>query len=66
MIPENKKPASAFWLTVALVAVQVGYPLSFAGTIALAAFGLLPDRGRDIAKIAFYPLIRIIERVFSG
>jgi hypothetical protein len=66
MTPDRKKPSAALWITVALLAVLVGYPLSFAGTIALAAFGLLPDRGRDIAKIVFYPLIRIIERNFTG
>ena len=29
MTPDRKKPTAGFWITVALVAVLVGYPLSF-------------------------------------
>ncbi len=29
MISDRKKPSAGFWITVALVAVLVGYPLSF-------------------------------------
>ncbi len=29
MTPDRKKPSAGFWITVALVGVMVGYPLSF-------------------------------------
>ena len=29
MTSDRKKPTAGFWITVALVAVLVGYPLSF-------------------------------------
>ena len=29
MTPDRKKPAAGFWITVALVVVLVGYPISF-------------------------------------
>jgi hypothetical protein len=29
MTPDRKHPAVAFWITVTLLVVQVGYPLSF-------------------------------------
>ena len=50
MTPDRKHPTPAFWITVALVAVLVGYPLSFGPACWLA------DRGRVPNSIIYGPL----------
>jgi hypothetical protein len=47
---DRKKPPAGFWITVALVAVLVGYPLSFGPAIWLTARGYF----RESAVQSFY------------
>jgi hypothetical protein len=44
MTPDHKKPTAGFWITVALVAVLVGYPLSFGPACWLTRREVLPFR----------------------
>ena len=44
MTSDRKKPGWAFWATVTLVVVLVGYPLSLGPVIWLASRGYLPMR----------------------
>src|ERR1700693_5218805 len=62
MTPDRKHPSAAFWLTVALVAVLVGYPLSFGPACWLTSQSADGDyTSRDCAwgMIAYWPLGRI-------
>jgi hypothetical protein len=43
MTTDHKKPAAGFWITVALVAVLVGYPLSAGPVTWMAAHEAIPD-----------------------
>lgn len=47
---DHKKPATGFWITVALVVVLVGYPLSFGPTVWLFEHSAVP-------KLAVLPII---------
>jgi hypothetical protein len=50
---DRKKPAVAFWATVALVVVLVGYPLSFGPACWLADGGMIP---RELICQTYRPL----------
>jgi hypothetical protein len=53
------KPTAGFWITVALVVAQVGYPLSFGPACWLVDCDLLPaDRTRRF----FDPILTVIVR----
>src|SRR5690349_5417611 len=52
---QKKKPTAGFWITVALVAVLVGYPLSFGPACWLASHTRI---GREMVAAAYQPLIR--------
>jgi|SRR5579863_3080599 len=61
---KNKHPTAAFWLTVALVAVLVGYPLSFGPACWWFSrdppirpfFGVGPIRKSKVAPYAYWPV----------
>ena len=53
---DRKKPSIALWLTVALVAVLVAYPLSVGPAQYLAAHQLLPDRIVEAGQYFYLPL----------
>ena len=55
---DRKKPSAAFWITVALVAVLVGYPLSFGPACWLADRGLIPTTA---AVQAYHPLVHALS-----
>jgi hypothetical protein len=52
----RKKPTAGFWITVALVAVLVGYPLSFGPACWIS--GRLQPSGRFVS-VAYRPILRI-------
>lgn len=53
MSEEPKKPTAGFWITVALVVLLVGYPLSFGP----ACWWFSPETmpGISVAPIAYWP-----------
>src|SRR5689334_8238648 len=53
----DRKPTAGFWITVALVAVLVGYPLSFGPACWLARNGAM--RFKTAAR-AYKPLIQAV------
>jgi hypothetical protein len=57
MTEERKKPGVAFWITVALVVVLVGYPLSFGPVVRLDMHRYLPHFMRPALKLVYRPLI---------
>jgi hypothetical protein len=59
MSKERKKPTASFWITVALVAVLVAYPLTFGPACWLAARTQI-DRG-EMFQNAYWPLGRAIH-----
>jgi hypothetical protein len=52
----RKHPSAAFWATVVVVAVLVGYPLSFGSACWLAGRGVVPMKA---TRMAYWPLVRI-------
>jgi hypothetical protein len=58
MSEERKNPTAGFWITVALVAVLVGYLLSWGPAIWLFKEGVLP---RHTVHWTFRPLGYIVE-----
>jgi hypothetical protein len=58
MTPDRKKPSAGFWITVALVAVLVGYPLSWGPAVWLVRKGALPRRA---VYWTYRPLGYIVE-----
>jgi len=56
MTEERKKPTAGFWITVALVAVLVGYPLSFGPWIWCDGVLGPPPRIHSLGKTIFRPL----------
>ena len=50
---DRKKPSATFWISVALIAALVGYPLSFGPACWLADRGLIPTTA---AVQAYHPL----------
>ena len=63
MTAPRKKPTAGFWITVALVAVLVGYPLSMPVAILLDRADLLTDRVRDIGEIVYFPLVWVTDQI---
>jgi len=57
MTPDREKPTATFWVTMTLVAVLVGYPLSFGPACGLADNDLLPF---DPIESAFHPIVRLM------
>jgi len=53
MSEARKKPTAGFWITVALVAVLVGYPPSFGPACWMTDRGLIP---RTVAGTVYDPL----------
>jgi hypothetical protein len=62
MTSDRKKPGVAFWATVALVVVLVGYPLSFGPACWIA--GRTDGRRGLVQVIRFYP--HITSAAFQG
>jgi hypothetical protein len=56
MTPDRKHPSPAFWITVALVAVLVGYPLSAGPFGWLSYHRLLPDWAEDAGTWFYAPV----------
>ena len=54
MIPDRKKPSAGFWITVALVAVLVGYPLSIGPVCWWLATA--PTGGSVVAPHIYWPI----------
>jgi hypothetical protein len=61
MTCDRKKPSAGFWITVALVAVLVGYPLSFGPWLWAVESGHLP-RALVWFDRAYDPIRWLIER----
>ena len=59
----RKKPTAGFWITVALVAVLVGYPLSFGPACWLEERGTTPDWCVTSFEVIYSPLYWIM---FNG
>jgi len=53
---DRKRPTARFWLTVALVAVLVGYPLSIGPAFRLTDHGSLPDWEVDPVESFYVPV----------
>jgi len=53
---DRKHPSVAFWITVALVAVLVGYPLSFGPACWISSH---TNRGMRAINIIYQPLMRV-------
>ena len=63
MSESQKKPGWAFWTSVALVAVLVGYPLSF-GPAVWALRNLAPPQFiRNAADVLYTPLVHGADAV---
>jgi hypothetical protein len=61
MTSDRKKPGVAFWATVVVVAVLIGYPLS-AGPIAyLETRDLLPSQVTKVIELFYWPLNWIFD-----
>jgi len=50
----DRKPSAAFWITVALVAVLVGYPLSFGPACWLVSW---TGRGSEFLPTIYHPML---------
>lgn len=53
---DRKCPTSGFWITLALVTVLVGYPLSY-GPAAWLVFRVLPPRATPMIGVFYIPLV---------
>ncbi len=62
MPDDRKHPSAGFWLTVALVAVLVGYPLSFGPVWWLVDWEVLPVQG---AEVVYGPIARTLAIIGS-
>jgi len=60
MTPDRKHPSAAFWITAALVAVLVAYPLSLGPAIWLRDHGLISTRQYDSLCA---PAVDILEMI---
>jgi len=58
MTSDRKHPSAAFWITVALVAVLLGYPLSFGPACWITATGIVPEPFVQFIANAYFPLTR--------
>jgi hypothetical protein len=54
---DRKKPTAGFWITVALVAALVGYPLSFGPACWLGSREWVPAEVRDVVTCPYQPLV---------
>jgi hypothetical protein len=61
---DRKKPSAGFWTTVALVALLVGYPLSF-GPWCWIVSRRADDRDRDVVTI-YWPIGWLINNTAWG
>jgi hypothetical protein len=62
MTSDRKESTAGFWITVALVAVLVGYPLSFGPWIWCAGVLDPPPSIRSIGKTIFLPLRELCRK----
>jgi hypothetical protein len=60
MTPPNK-PGVAFWATVVLVVVLVGYPVSFAVLAGLDMAGFLPDSAYPVLRFVYAPILWLLS-----
>jgi hypothetical protein len=61
MNSSHKKPGLAFWTTVVIVVVLVGYPGSFGVLAALDNIGLLPGFTFPFLRFVYAPILRILS-----
>ncbi len=54
----SKKPAAAFWITVALVAVLVGYPLSFGPACWVCSRVPQSSASWEVTDFLYAPMLR--------
>jgi hypothetical protein len=59
MTSDRKKPTAGFWITVALVAVLVGYPLSFGPACWAITRSIEPDDDPRISCSFYLPILWI-------
>jgi hypothetical protein len=62
MTPDRKHPSAGFWITVALVAALVGYPLSFGPWLWVAYSFDLPDAVQSAAKSFYSPCTKRMSK----
>jgi len=61
MTADRKHPSAAFWITAALVAVLVGYPLSFGPVIWLGQREWIPEAVAEGLSWIYMPLAWLID-----
>ncbi len=61
MTSDRKKPSAGFWITVALFAVLVGYPLSYGPWYGLVQRGLMTEGVRLATAPLYVPIEWIIN-----
>jgi hypothetical protein len=57
-VTSRKKPTAGFWITVALAAVLVGYPLSFGPACRLANRNVISP---DVIRMGYKPILRVMD-----
>jgi len=62
---DRKHSSAAFWITVALVVVLVGYPLSFGPAMCLDAFLGQPDLLDNLMGVFYAPAINVMNEAGS-
>ena len=61
MTSDRKKPTAGFWITVALVAVLVGYPLSFGPACWILTHQKLLSKTRNAVEAPYVPLFQLLR-----
>jgi hypothetical protein len=57
----RKKPGVAFWATVVVVVVLVGYPLSIGPVLWLADRQMIPDAAKKQVGLIYAPLAWVVN-----
>ena len=58
----SRKPTAGFWITVALVAVLVGYPLSWGAWLRCMPIGVLNEGSAAVVAWGFYAPLYLAMR----
>lgn len=56
MTSDRKKPTAGFWITVAVVAVLVAYPLSFGLVARMHRNGWFTPRAIEVVRWLYFPI----------
>jgi hypothetical protein len=58
-VTDRKKPTAGFWITLALVALLVGYPLSFGPACWISSHAA---HGERLLPVIYWPLLKFMSR----